>query len=118
MSKKEYLKEIEDTKINNTRVEEIEKIYDAKLNEMVKKIISLADEIDFFDEERRALSFNEIKNSEEYLGFDFVSKGYIPLVDAYDNTFVVFAFNENAWGKISASDGVLYRKKPTFVEVV
>ena len=90
MNKEEYLKEISNCEIDPKRIEEIEKRYNVKLDKTVKCIISYADKIDFFDEERRALSYDEILCPEEYLDFDFLSEGLIPLIDAYDNSYIVY----------------------------
>lgn len=47
MEKKEYLKGVEAASINEQRVDEIEKLYNAVLPEILSKIISIAKETVF-----------------------------------------------------------------------
>lgn len=118
MSKSEYLKQIDKCTIDKGRVSAVEKEYKVTLGDLQKKIISLADQIDFFDEERRALSFAEILKSKKMLGFDFCDKGLLPIVDAYDNTYIIYMFKEEKWAKINIVDGVIFKKKTTLKDVL
>lgn len=118
MNKKEYLKEVEDCKIKLDRVEKVEKLYGEKVNDELARIISYADKVDFFDEERRALSFKEIMNATKDMEVDMVKMGIIPLIDAYDCAYIVYSFSEKEWARFSTVDGTLYKKKKTFAEVL
>ena len=110
MSKTEFVKAIEACNINEDRVKAIEKIYMAKLNPLVKKIVSYADHADFFDDERRALSYMEIFNPSRNIGFDFVKQRLIPFVDRYDNSYAVFNIATGGWGCFNTIDGLLYEE--------
>lgn len=118
MSKAEFIKNIEKCDLNIQRIKEIEKKYKTNLTDFTAHAVSYADEQGFFDEERRALSYSEILNPIKFLKFDFIKAGLIPIVDTYDNTYVVYAIDEGKWAKFSLSDRVLFKKKDTFKEVV
>lgn len=118
MSKKEYLTNVMACNINDDRIIAIEKIYGMNLEETLKKIISYAGNVEFFDEERRALSFEEILNADDVYEFPFVEKKMIPIIDAYDGDYIVYSFAEKIWGKVNISDGVLFKKRDAVDEVV
>ena len=65
------------------RVDAIANIYGIQVNDTIAGIVSVADQISFFDEERRALAYTEILNPVEYMDVDFVALQAIPLIDAY-----------------------------------
>ena len=118
MSRAEYIKAVKSYEINEDRVKDIERIYKTNLEPIVKKIISYADQADFFDEERRALSYREILDPMKYIEFDFVKLGLIPFVDVYDNSYAVFNIASKEWGHYNIIDSVLYKKRKTMEEVI
>lgn len=110
MSKSEYVKAIKACDIDDDRVNAIEKVYKTKLEPLVKKIVSYADQADFFDDERRAISYIEIYNPLRNMGFDFVKQGLIPFVDLYDNSYAVYVIATKKWGCFNTIDGMLYEE--------
>ncbi len=118
MSTAEYINMVENCIVKEERVKAIEKKYKTILEPVVKQIISFADMIDFFDEERRALSYSEIYNPEKNLGFDFIKEGLLPFVDLYDNSYAVFIVETKEWGRFNTSDGILYKKRKSMEEVL
>lgn len=118
MDKKEYIAAVKAHEISNKRVSTISKIYGSELDETLSKVVSLADTVDFFDEERRALSFSEIEKSDKELSFDFVSEGLIPVIDAYDMTYIVYIIAEKKWAKFNVIDKTVFKKKDNLEEVV
>lgn len=118
MSKADYINAVELCEIKEIRVKEIEKKYAAELNPVAKKIISYADSVDFFDEERRALSYLEILDPEKNIGFNFVKQGLVPFVDLYDNSYAVFNVRTCDWGRFNTVDGVLYRRRTLMEEIL
>lgn len=118
MSKEVYLNEVESTTINEERVSQIENLYKTKLSELVKKIISHADRASFFEDERRALTYSEIINPLDSLGCDFISLNLIPIIDVYDNTYIVFDYMHNTWGEYNISDEILFNESNTFQELL
>ena len=118
MSKQEYINAVMAYGINSDRVDEISKVYGGDLSDELKHFISFADSVDFFDEERRALSYGEILDSSSKLGKDFAEKGLIPIIDAYDNIYIVFSFETKKWMKYSISDDVCFKEKDNILEVI
>ena len=96
----------------------IEKLYQTRLPELVKKLISHADQTGFFEAERRALSYSEILDPVEYLGCDFISLNLIPIIDAYDNTYIVFDPEKNTWAEYNISDQILFNECKSFEDML
>ena len=96
----------------------IDNIYSTKINELVARIISLADKVDFFAEERRALSYSEISNPAEVMEIDFVSKRLIPLIDIYDGSYVVFSIKDKQYALYNVVDDMVFEKGDNFETLV
>lgn len=92
--------------------------YEIKLEPLVEKIVSYADQVLFFDEERRALSYQEILDPIENIGFDFVDLGLLPFVDVYDNSYAVFNLATKEWGRYNIFNQVFYMKRKSMEEVI
>ncbi len=118
MNKAEYLELIRKTEINADRAKEIRELFNHDLDDMLLKVISAADGVDFFDEERRALSYNEIVGASELLGIDAVADGIVPVIDAYDCTFIVYLLHDGKWGKYNMVDKETYKERDSLEEVV
>ena len=118
MSKQEFVKEAMSSEINNDRVEDITKIYDTDLSDELKHFISYADTIDFFDDERRALSYDEIKNPQKQIGVDFTKMRLIPVVDAYDNTYIAYSVEKKKWVKYNTIDNMEFKERDSIQEII
>lgn len=118
MNKKEFIEAALVCNIKEDRVKQIEEKYKVRLNADVSKLVSYADTVDFFDEERRALSFAEIVDASEEFEVDTVELGIIPLIDAYDCTYIVYLTKEDKWARFSSVDGTVYMKKDSLAEVI
>jgi hypothetical protein len=118
MNTAEYIEAVRNTVLDQTRVKNIEEIYSTKINELVSKIISLGDTVDFFDEERRALSYVEISKPNEIMEIDFVSKRMIPLVDIYDNSYVVYLIEDKQYALYNAIDDMEFKRSNIFEDLL
>ena len=118
MNKSEFISSISKVKVNKDRVETISKVYNADLSDTVAKMVSFADQVDFFDEERRALSYAEIFNPKKNIGIDFPELKLIPLIDAYDCTYIVYSIKDKKWAKYNTVDNILFKKKASIEEVI
>ncbi|WP_019680655.1 hypothetical protein [Ruminococcus flavefaciens] len=118
MNKAEYMDAVKNAVIKQDRVDAITNIYGIQVNDTIAGIVSVADLISFFDEERRALAYAEILNPVEYMNIDFVTLQAIPLIDAYDNTYIVYMIREKKWAKYNSIDNVFFKKKDSFSEVL
>lgn len=110
MNKLEFMKFILESEINLDRVNQIEDIYKAQLPELLAKIVSVAGQVTFFDEERRALSFEGIIYASEDIGVDFVDKGMIPIIDAYDLNYIVYMVKEQKWAVFNVADDDIFEE--------
>lgn len=118
MNKKEYITSVKETKVDFQRIMEVMEKYDLGLDDTFVRAISKADTIDFFGEERRALSYNEILDASSLLGVDATEKGIIPVIDSYDGTYIVYLLSEKKWARFSTVDKIVYRKRDTLEEVL
>lgn len=118
MTKKEYLDNVKTSHIDSERIKVIENLYHAVIDGIIANAISYSGTIDFFDEERRALSFDEIKNADSIFGATFVGNRLVPVIDAYDNDFIVYSIDEGKWGKVNLSDMIMFKKRDTLDEVI
>lgn len=118
MNKTEYMDAVKNAVVKQDRVEAIAKVYGIQVNDTIAGILSVADQIDFFDEERRALAYAEILNPVEKMDIDFVDLQAIPLIDAYDNTYIVYMIREKKWAKYNSIDNVFFKKKDSLSEVL
>ena len=118
MNKIEYYKAATEFEINKDRTETISKIYNESLPVELQHIVSYAGVVDFFDEERRAISYEEMKDPAYQMEFDFVKKGYLPVVDVYDNTFIVYVFKYRHWAKYNSVDDMIYKEGQSLDELL
>jgi len=118
MNKQEFLATALKCEINDDRLKQVESLYKVNVNEIVAKIISFADTVDFFDEERRALSYDEIINASSYFEIDVVDLGIIPLIDVYDCSYLVYLTKEDKWARFSTVDKIVYMKKVDIIDVI
>lgn len=63
MNVAEYLKLVENMKIDSDKVETVQNVYEAKLPELLQKIVSNAEEPVFLDNDVRTLTYKEILNA-------------------------------------------------------
>ena len=118
MTKQEYIDSVMQYPANKDRIKEISDLYGTKINGIIAKIVSFADNADFIGEERRAFSYNEILNASKEYDTDFQTLGIIPIIDAYDNELIVYVIAEKVWAKYSLSDEILFKKKNTIEEIL
>lgn len=118
MSSSEYIRNINNSRIDEKKVMKVSKAYGMALNDTVSKIVSFAGKGDFFDDDRRALSYDEIVNPKKYMGIDFISKRLIPLIDVYDNTYLVYSFEDKKYALYSATDALTFKKRAKFEDLI
>lgn len=90
MTKHEYMAGLANYPIDQKKVDAVQKKYGAKLPETVQKLISGADGPVFLDGSCRVLSFEEIMDADDIMHMNFTVSGIVPLVDCYDNDFIVY----------------------------
>ena len=95
---------------NNTsfKILDFEKLSNIK-NEKMKKILSyVSDTPIFFAENKRLLSKDEIENFEQQ--YECKINIYIPLIDIYDNDFIVFDSQNEIFGLFNIVDEIFFKK--------
>ncbi|WP_028517448.1 hypothetical protein [Ruminococcus flavefaciens] len=119
MTIKEYLGKIKELKIDEIKVNHIEKQYSEGIPKNVKRLISNCDKTIFFDNDNilRLLSFSEIMNAEKDLHVDFKSRNMIPLFDCGDNDFIVYNYKDANWAKFNIIDEVIFKTENNLEEV-
>lgn len=118
MNSLEYLMAIENSSIDIAKKTKFEECYGIKLSDSLAKIVTFANDSIFIAEERRVLSFDEIININKDCDNVFISKRIIPVIDCYDNEFIVFAADDSIWAKFSLSDNAMYKKRENLSELI
>lgn len=116
MTKKEYLSSVEACKINEAKIEEVEKVYH-KIPDFVKKMLSYSADSIFFDDGYRTLSMAEIMDAEKDLHINFVEKNMIPVADCGENDFIVYHSDTGIWSKFNIVDESVFKRKNSLADL-
>lgn len=111
MSLSEYVTWLETQDINESVVSEITMKYHCDLPKIIKKILSSNKETIFLSGERRILSYDEVLQAKDQLHVDFIAYGIIPLIDCYDNNFIVYDYKNNTWNMFNIVDECIFDTK-------
>lgn len=118
MTVEEYIACVKKCEIDTARQKILSKKYGKDISGIVMNMISYAKNSIFIDEERRVLSFDEIIEFDLNYDFTVEEYGIIPVVDCFDNDFIVYLINEDKWAKFNTSDKCIFKKRSTFEELV
>ena len=118
MTKQEYLSQLNSVAVNDDKVSEIEKVYGVLSNEVVKEILSNAEETIFLDDDIRSLEFSEIKDADKELHVDFSQRHFLPLFDCYENNFIIYNIPQNNWAMFNINDEVLFMEKSSLHDLL
>ena len=89
----------------------MEKFVNIANNELQEILKYVGDEPLFFYDEMRLLSKDEILNYQEELNIKM--DNIIPLIDLYDNNFLIYNINENVFEKMNIVDETIFDKTNT-----
>lgn len=104
-----FMEELSQQAINDEKVTLIQKVYSTHLPDEVSRLIAFtSDNSIFIADERRLLSFKEILHAADTMHVDFVRYGIIPLIDCYDNDFIVFNFKTQSWSMFNIVDQISF----------
>lgn len=117
MNKQEFLKSLEDIKLNAKRISVVEETYEGKFADIVNKIISTCDKTLFIDS-TRLLTYNEILDAEEDLGVNFIQLQLLPLFDCGDNDFIVYHISKKCWSLFNIIDECVFKETNTLEELL
>lgn len=118
MNKVEYLEAVVACEVDSKRIGQIEELYNIKVPELLAKVVSYAGQASFFDEERRALSFDEIMYANEDIGVDFVERNMIPVIDAYDLSYIVYLTEESTWAIYNVADDDIFEEDELLANIL
>lgn len=118
MTKQEYLSQLNSVAVNDDKVSEIEKVYGVLKNEVVKEILSNAEETIFLDDDIRSLEFSEIKDADKELHVGFSQKHFLPLFDCCENNFIIYNIPNNSWAMFNINDEVLFSEKSSLHDLL
>lgn len=118
MTVEEYLSSVKKCEIDETRKILFTKKFKKDINSFAMKMISYAKESVFVNEERRVLAYDEIVDFDLEYDFELEEYGIIPLIDCYDNDYIVYLVNEDKWAKFNTSDKCIFKKKNTVEELI
>lgn len=110
MNRAEYLEAVFACDVDFKRIKQIEDVYKVEIPELLAKVISFAGQETFFAEERRALTFEGIMYACEDIGVDFISKKMIPVIDAYDLSYIVYMAEEKTWAIYNVADDDIFEE--------
>lgn len=116
MTINEYVTQLDNIKINNSAVKDIEERYNIKCPDVLRKIISNSKKSVFLDHEIRVLSLSEMLNAPRNLHVDFINLGMIPFADCFDNNFAVYCRNRK-WASFNIVDQCKYNETASFGEL-
>ncbi len=86
-------------------MDKFKNIDNTELQEILKYV---KDEPIFFYDEMRLLSEDEIVNYKEELNIEM--DNIIPLIDLYDNDFLIYNINENVFEKLNIEEEITFGK--------
>ena len=112
MKLKNTISKLNDVKIDNDFITQLENMYNAVLPDVVKRIASLSKDMVPYEDFSllRGLSHAEIIDASADMSVDFISKHLIPFFDVGDNDFIVYDVVEQTWYKFNIADEVKFSK--------
>lgn len=119
MNKNDFIQELQNQKIDDRKVKQIEDLYKCNISDEVKQIVSNCDETIFFDDDdSRVLSFDEILDAEEDLHVEFIKKKMLPLFDCLDNDFIVYKTDTHTWTRFNIVDEIDFDEADSLEELL
>lgn len=117
MSVSRYIEKVKTANIDKELVNKISEEYDAKLPELVEKLISVSGKGEFVNA-YRFLSFSEILYAEEDWGISLKEKKIIPIVDCNDNDFIVYNASEKEWQMYNIVDEISFQSAEELMDLI
>ncbi len=118
MTSKQYVLEVIGTKDNKDRIEKLEGIYKTSFPDILRNIISAADESQFFDNDTRMLSFDEMVDAENDLHVEFSKLRIFPIMDCGENDFIVYHIDTKNWSMFNINDEISFKNRDLLEELL
>ena len=118
MKLKDTLTALNQQSVEAKNIGEIESVYETKLNDTVKRLVSISKKSVSYDDFSllRSLSLKEILEASADMQVDFVSLRLLPLFDAGDNDYIVYDLNEKGWCMFNIADEIKFSKKSSLLD--
>lgn len=112
-----YMKKANIAKVDSDLVTKITEAYNAKIPELVEKLISISGNGEFVAC-YRFLSFSEILYAEDDWGISLKKKKIIPIVDCSDNDFIAYNAAEKVWQMYNIVDEIGFSKTQNLADLL
>lgn len=98
--------------MNCAELAKIEAKYSCPLPLEINIILSIKDRFIDVNENRvlRIMNADEILNANKELHVDFIEKGFIPIVDMFDNDFLVFSIHDLKYYTFNINDESIFNQ--------
>lgn len=109
----DLIKELRETTIESqlslieNKMSLVKSIYSVKkMNRLILSLFLFGNKFIEVDEKNswRILGINEVENAEQELNVDFISKKMLPIVDCFDNDYIVFDFSSESFCMLNIVD--------------
>lgn len=117
MTVSSYMKKVSATQIDSELVTKIAKAYNAKLPELVGKLVTISGAGEFVAR-YRFLSYSEIYYAEDDLGISLRKKKIVPIVDCGDNDFIVYNAADAVWQMYNIVDEIGFSKTKDLADLL
>ena len=120
MTVDEFLVLVQNTKIDQQRVNSVELVYGKINDELAKKILSLNLNDYFLESEDflRILSMDDILGASQSLKIDFISRNIIPFFDVGDNDFIVYHTKSGKWSYMNIVDEICFSEADSLDKLI
>ena len=123
MKFKPFLNKYTTAPIDEKKVAKVVKAYGWDIPEELQHFISACKreifvENDSFSADFKVLSLDEIIDAETDLGIDFRALKMIPVIDCYDNQFLVYQMDKRNWGLYSMDDDIIFDENESMEELL
>lgn len=117
MQLNDLIKELRETTIESrislieSKMSLIKSIYSVKkINRLILSLFLFENKFIEVNEKNswRILGINEVENAEQELNVDFVSKKILPIVDCFDNDYIVFDFSSECFCMFNIVDEISF----------
>jgi len=120
MNLKEEIKELDKVKIDDSLISKVEDLYEVKLSDELKRLISLNKEGVFYNDmgTLQGLSADDILDESDNLASECKELDLLPLFDIGDGIYIVYNLNKKCWSKFNVSEDDLFDEAQGLLEYI
>ena len=117
MTMTECLVQINNIEIDSKVHRTLSETYSSTFPSIVERIVTFFQTGGFVCD-YRFLSLDEIEHADEDLHVDFINRKILPLIDCFDNDFIVYDFHGKKWMKFNIIELVAFNVKDSLEELL